>query len=132
MANAHKGDVSFDVAGKTYTLRFSVDALCQLEDQLGMGFPAIVLSMQNPKTLRLGTARAVLWAGLIEHHPDIDVKAAGELMVAGGGMMKVMPKIEEGFARAFPELEAEDKAHPRKPGRNGTGPESGRAGAASN
>ena len=35
MANRHRGEVDFKVGDKTYTMRLSADAICQLEDATG-------------------------------------------------------------------------------------------------
>lgn len=144
MANPHKGEVALAAAGATYMLVYSADALCQLEDLLGRGIIDISLEIMSwgpkldaegrplPETpdaalkrvqaIRMTTVRALLWAGLQEHHPDVDLKAAGTLMIAAGGLDGVMPKIGAAFALAFPEAET-SAAHPpqRRPARTGRG-----------
>lgn len=112
MANPNKGEVAFDAGGKSYTLHFSTNAICELEDKLDRSFIAISSELAKaasaPEKIRLTTLRAIFWAGLQDHHPDIDLKAAGKLVVAAGGMAGVMKLISEGFERAFPDPETKD------------------------
>jgi hypothetical protein len=129
MPNINRGDVSFEAEGKSYTLRFSIDALCNLEEAAGKGFAAIAIELTDPERMSVTLLRKVLWAGLLDHHPDIDLKAAGELIVAAGGAVAVLEQIEKAFAAAFPEKE--EGARPPKPGRpNGIGPASTKPGQA--
>ena len=123
MANPHKGDVELKAGEETYTLRYSIDAICSLEERLDKGFPAIALEMSNPSTMRLSVVREVMLAGLQEHHPDITLKHAGELIITAGGALKVMERVSAAFAAAFPEAEASDKKSPRRRanGRHPTG-----------
>lgn len=102
MANPHRGEVAIQVGGVPYTLRFSINALCELEDHLGQGINAVAAMMADPEKIRLKTLRAVFWAALIDHHPNIDVRAAGDLL-AEAGAANVMEKIAEAFSKAFPD-----------------------------
>lgn len=104
MANQDRGEVSFDAAGETWTLHFSVDAICHVEDAVGRSFTAIAIDMQNkPDSVGMKTVRALMWGGLRDRHPDITLVAAGELIPHIGGMVGAIEKIGEAFKRAFPE-----------------------------
>ena len=131
MANPHRGEVSFEAGGASYTMRLSIDELCALEDATGKGIVVLAAELSNMATLRLSVLRQVVWVGLREHHPDISLKDAGELIVAVGGLQKMMEHVGAAFQRAFPDDEAKGKGNrPQKPGqRNGTGPASTRTGA---
>lgn len=117
MANPHKGEASFEASGKTYTLHLSADAICQMEDALDMGIVAISQEMatwgKDAKRIRLKTIRAVIWAALQDRHPDVDLKAAGELILAAGGVAAVVGALEQAFTLAFPPAETKG-ARPRK------------------
>lgn len=116
MANPHRGEVAFSTEdGATYTLKFSVDALCALEEAVGKGIVAISIELSDPEKLSMGLLRKVLWAGLRHHHPDVDVKAAGELIVGTGGIEGVIPVISEALEAAF--QKGDKKRSPQKPGR---------------
>jgi hypothetical protein len=126
--NPHKGEVSFDAGGQSYTLRFSVDALCGLETVTGKGIVALLDELMDQSRMSLTMMRQVVWCGLREHHPDITVKDAGELIAKAGGFLKMMEHVSSAIALAFPSEDT--KPNPPKPGNPpGTGPASGKRGA---
>ena len=103
MKNPHNGAVLLTVGSTSYTLRFSIDALVRLEEASGMVLSELLDEMSDKKKISVGRTRQLLHAGLGEHHPGIDVKAAGELMLEAGGVLTVMAKITEALLLAFPE-----------------------------
>lgn len=119
MANANRGEVDFSVNGKTYTLRYTTNALCELEDALDCGLPEIVERVRDPKSVRLSTVRALVWAGLREHHPTITLHEAGTL-VGEYGMMETLHKVGDAFQRAFTGREGNERPPAAAP-QNGTG-----------
>lgn len=96
MANPHRGEVTFKVADAEYTLVFSTNAICELEERLDKGLNAIVANME-----RLTTVRAMLWAGLRAKHPDITITKAGE-MIDACGMLVATDVIGKALHAAFP------------------------------
>jgi len=133
MANPHKGEVEFRVGEKSFTLRLSADAICNVEEATGKGVLVLLEQLNNRATCSLSLMRLFLWAGLKEKHPDIDVKAAGELIIDAGGIFAVLEIFMLAFARAFPDQEVgETGGHPPKPGQDMTGPDSAEPGKALN
>ncbi len=112
MANPHRGQVSLG----DYTLSFSVNALCELEELLDQPMMEIVAAMQAPDKMRMKTVRAMFWAALRDHHDDIDIHGAGAI-VTDVGMTVAMSKVGEAFRLAFPTAKAgaegKPKANPR-------------------
>lgn len=102
MANPHRGEVAFDAGGITYTLSYSVNALCELESELGDGVTQVAEMMSDPDKMRMTSARAVFCVGLHDHHPDVTREEAGTLMTEIG-LVKAIGLIAEAFALAFPE-----------------------------
>lgn len=123
MANAHKGELAFTAGAKDYTLRFSANAICELEQQVDRAAADIVAALGG--TPRYSLIRAVLWAGLTEHHPAITLKTAGEIMDELGGLAAAMRVVTKGLVLAFPDAPqgAETKAED-PPNGAGTGPDS--------
>lgn len=129
MANPHKGEVAFDGFGQTYTLRWTYNAICELETQTGMGVAAVGRELASwapptddkgrplPETpeqevariarLRATMVRAVFWAMLRDRHPDIDIRRAGELIGEIGGLNRAFELIGAAFERAAPETKGE-------------------------
>ncbi len=124
MANPHRGELSFEVDELTYTMAFSTNSICELEEKLGRAFMSIAKELeqyiQQPETIRISTLRAIFWSGLRKHHPHLTLEDAGDLMTGSGGALKAMELISEGFARAFPTPESKG-ARPPKAGQNGDG-----------
>lgn len=130
--NPHKGEVELPAGDHIYTLRFSIDAICSLEAATGKAFTVTAMEMADPSKASMTLVRMLFHAALIEKHPDLSLKDAGELILPAGGMAKVTEKVFEAFALAFPEPEAIDNARPPKGARSaGTGRASGRSGAPS-
>lgn len=96
MANPEKGEVAFKAADAEYTLRYSTNAICELEDHLGRGLNAIVADLE-----RVSTVRALLWAGLRAKHPEITLKAAGEIMDKCG-VPTTVGAVSDALKAAFP------------------------------
>lgn len=113
-ANPHRGSVEFEIEGKTYTLRYSINAICVLEERAGRTLLQLAEDLKDITTLRMATIRDVLYAGLIEHHPEITVAAAGELIIAAGGAIKVVAKFSDAMAAAYPAPEAKESRRPRR------------------
>lgn len=115
MSNKQRGEVSLKAGDESYILRYSIDAICVMEGELGKGFAAIAGELSNPDKISITLARAVLWAGLKEHHSDITLKEAGELIPAAGGLTSIMFVISEALTHAFPDNEKKtNAARPQK------------------
>lgn len=110
MANALRGEKSFTADGRAYTVKFSINAICELEDALGLSVAELGTAMADPARLRIRMMRALLWAGLRDKHPEVTIEDAGRLL--DDGATRIMPVVAEAFALAFP---AEEKkgARPR-------------------
>lgn len=121
MANIHKGETELKSGDETYVLRYSIDAICSLENKLDKGLPVIALEMGDPAKMRLSMIREILLAGLRENHPDITLKEAGELIVSAGGAVVVLGKIGEAFSASFPEASGTKSPRKRANGQHPTG-----------
>jgi tail tube GTA-gp10-like protein len=104
VSNLVKGEVGFDAQGRRWTLIYSVNALCRMEDELGEGAMALAATMADPAKVRVGTLRTVFWAGLADNHPELTQDGAGALMTAIG-LDTAMQHIAKAFTAAFPAAE---------------------------
>jgi hypothetical protein len=112
LANRFKGEVAFEAGEASYTMRFSANALCELEDALEMGVNTVATQLANPESMRLKMVRVVFWAGLRDHHPDITLHQAGEI-ITDVSLTKAMGLVSRAFELAFQD---NSKTHPQKPG----------------
>lgn len=84
MANPERGEVAFVVDGKTYTLKPSMNAMCEVEARTGKTFAEL---LEGVAKNRMTDAREVLWVLLQKAHaPEFPtVKSVGDLFDAAGG-----------------------------------------------
>lgn len=129
MGNPTRGTVTFEADGTTYSLSYSVNALCELEEAAGEGVTQIAARMSDPQGLRLAMVRNLFWAGLRDHHPEVTVAETGRLMDAVG-MSAAGELVARAFVLAFPQAEkAAARPLGRESGRRtGSGRTSARAG----
>lgn len=127
MANLQKGEVSLPSGEETYTLSFSVNAFCYLEEADGRTFGEIIQELMDPKKLSMRQLRQFVHAGLLDYHPDLTVADAGRIIMKAGGVSSVMEAVGRGLEASLPDKEA--SGTPRPPNRAarrkaGTGPAS--------
>ena len=105
MGNPHKGEVEFTVGKKVYTLHFSINAMCELEEAMGgAGITELAMQMSDPSKFKLKDMRTMFWAGLRDHHEAMTAQDAGRLM-NDLGMMEAMNLVAKAFTLAFPAVE---------------------------
>lgn len=91
MANREKGEVTIDVEGTPYLLVMDFEAMCQLEDKLSTAEKDVtfVEVMQKADRGSLRHLRAVLWAALLRHQPDMTLQDVTALIDKLGGVAGV-------------------------------------------
>jgi hypothetical protein len=110
MANRERGEVSLG----EYTLVFSIDAVCQIEDAAGKSWLSIIMSLNDVETLTMKTMRVLLWGALRERHPSLSLIDAGNL-IRKFKAVQVMSKLTEAI-QAFNAEPDEDAAPASPPG----------------
>jgi hypothetical protein len=119
MGNPITGEVDFPVGDQTYRLRLSINQLIEVEDITGLGIVQIANLFADPDTIKARDVRAVLWGALREHHPEIDLVGAGEIMTRAR-LQSTIDHVGKALQAAFPQ--AEDRKPPsRRRDRAGTG-----------
>lgn len=121
MANREKGESTLTVDGTDYTLRLSINALCEIEDAESTAEKRVTFQELVPRMARgeLTAIRRLLWGALREHHPTMSLKAAGDLMQRAT-VERVIAAFEQMQASTVPD-EADlatlggDKKLPRPP-----------------
>lgn len=132
MSNKHKGEFEFEAGGQKYVLRFSANAVIDLEEAFGRTVGQLGDLFQDTATLKLSDIRTMFCVGLQDKHEDLTneqrTKLFGELLP-----MDATRIVMQAFQRSFGiEQEAAGEANPPKPGdpTSGTGPASTQTGAA--
>jgi len=124
MANANKGEVEFEASGTVYKLSFSANALCEIEDALGMNVEVVIAELITAKNVKLGQLRILFWQGLRDHLPDITLDETKAILrtMKPADMGRL---IGEAFVRSMPAAPEGEAANPQSPGGpDGTGPAS--------
>jgi hypothetical protein len=105
-SNPRKGEVEFTLGEKSYTLLFSINALCVLEERMGGGsFVELANAMRDPDKVGLSTLRTLFWSGLYERHEELTEKEAGQLM-HDLGLVEASNLVMKAFTLSFPEVKA--------------------------
>ncbi len=112
MANAERGEVSFEASGKTWTMKIGTNAMCEIEGLTGKGIAEVGRLLGNEKTASITLLRAVFWGSLQEHHEGISLKECAGL-IDEVGTETIGQKIGEAFQTAFPKAK-EGAARPLK------------------
>lgn len=123
MANGQRGEVAVTVGGKSYTLRPTFDALCELEEVSGKPIDDILKGMNEG---RVSGVRAVVWCCLQDQHAAEfkTLKQASEWIELAGGADVVLPWVHKVLDMNAPEqaVSGGAAAHPRKGRRQKRGP----------
>lgn len=91
-----------------YTLQLDINAFAEAEEILGP-IPVLFAEGNEAKVQSIKVVRALLWAALIEHHPEIDLKGAGKI-IEEIGIKRCDEKIREGIVLAYPDVFEKKKA----------------------
>ena len=154
MANPHKGEVEVEVGGKTYTMVFSTNCACAVEERLDRPWLDILYELQQwmPKPvlgddgkplppseedliavarrMKMTLMRTLIWGALRDHHKEVTIEQAGAIMQglpeSAGGAFGLISKL---WDRASPPATDESAENPPKPDSQkaapaGTGPAS--------
>lgn len=90
MANKHRGFIEVEL-DKTRTLRYTLNALAEVEDRIGVPLE----ELENVK-MTIKNVRILLWAGLIHEDPDLTPEEVGN-MVDMGNFQEVQEKVALAF-----------------------------------
>lgn len=86
-----------ELCGKQYKLYYTVNSMCAVEERAGKPISEIL-------DREFSAARILLWGGLLEYHPDITLKSAGDIigehMLGGGSLAEVIDLCAEAMQLA--------------------------------
>ena len=115
MTNTETGAIGFRALDRDWLLRFSTNALCEIEAASGQSAIALANSMADSQNIRISDIRLMFWAGLLYHHSIIDLPTAGgiidDLGIAAAGDL-----LGKALIAAFPDMGAgeSDKGKPKR------------------
>lgn len=91
MANKEQGHVILRAGDKTYTLVLDMDAMVALEEHFSTPSHDATWDEieQKVKKGSVRIVRALIWAMLKRHHPDVSIVEAGHIIDEAGGILKL-------------------------------------------
>lgn len=111
-ANAQRGHLGFEVAGKHHTFAFSTNALCAVEDHFNLtSIDELDKVIGTKPSLR--QIRTLFRIGLTDTDPNMTDDEAGKIMDAVGGLEPSAQLVMQALTNAFPEAAGSAKADPR-------------------
>lgn len=119
MGNPHKGEADLVAGDKSFTLKFSMNAIASVEDLLDKDITQIT-DMLNGRGQRVSLWRAMLWAGLRANHPGLTLADAGDIMEAAT-LAETMKQVGAALKAAFPQPVEGEAENPQKASPDGTG-----------
>ena len=107
MANIQRGEASFTAAdGTAYKIVLDFAAFAEAEEAADMPVNELLKALAKPRLKHLG---AVLYGGLLEHHPDMTPRRALNLLGEGEAVGEAIAKAIQG-AMPKPDPSTEGKA----------------------
>ena len=113
MGNPLRGEATFEVDGKQYRVRFSWNAAAEYEEAAGKPLSDALFDIARER-LSARSLRAMLWAGLQEHHQDVTLKEAGRL-IDKMGRKEAQRVMGVALRYFFPELDPAETKSPDPP-----------------
>ncbi len=107
-----RGELALSVEGEAFTLAFTPNALCDLEEETGktvVQWARDIEAVVASEDISVRDLRLLFHVGLSEYHPDIDRKGAGKIMHRMG-LVEAASKVMEAFMLAFPDGDDADDA----------------------
>ena len=95
-----EGEATFTADGQEWHLRFDFNAMADFEIATGKNAMAALAAMEGD-SISAVDVRALFWAALKSHHPDITIEQAGRMVLSG------MQAFQAAAASAMPEAEAD-------------------------
>jgi len=90
-------DTYIEIGGKRYRLKYSVNAMCAVEEISGG-------SLDKLMDMQFSACRLLLWGALIAHQPETTLDQAGEIigscLMEGGTLEDIVNICSEALAEA--------------------------------
>lgn len=113
-----EGTATFRIGGTTYRLVYNNDTFVEVENLLGgRSFLAIIKELSGGEP-SLGVMRALLFAGLAQQHPEIEIGDCGDWIVEGNEAS--LEAMTRAITAAMPKAEDSETA-PANPPRKAVG-----------
>ena len=113
MANALRGEVDLNTPEKTFTMRMSINAIVNIENDFDLGINEVAQMLGEAKGMRIGRLRTIVKHALGDAHPGMTDEEAGEI-VGAAGVNATGEAIGKAMNLAFPDAKKAGTARPPK------------------
>jgi hypothetical protein len=128
MANRERGEVGFEAAARTWSLRYTTNRICAIEAETGRSIIALAHTLEDETQISVRLLRALFRGGLSQPVTD---EEAGELIDALG-LARAVELICAAFMAAVPQVDGGEENPPREGGpQRSTGAPSANGGSGS-
>lgn len=105
VANPQKGEMHVEFGGRPYVLVMTFNAMLRVQQMLAKGgaMPTAESILRAALNGDLEAMRALFWALLLRHHPEMTVEAAGDLIDEAGGLDVVNDIIDRASGASGPD-----------------------------
>lgn len=91
-ANKERGEMALVAGSKTYVMKLTTNAVCEMETLSGRTFDQVAAKLQNGS---VSDVRLFLWAMLREHHRSMTLEDVGNVIDGAGGIMGIAQQLTE-------------------------------------
>jgi len=120
MANPLRGEVELKTPEKTYTMRMSINAIVNIENDFDLCITEVAQLLGEAKGMRIGHLRTIVKRALGDEHPGLSDDEVGEI-IGGAGVNETGEAIRQAMNLAFPDAKKAGAARPPKTKQVGTG-----------
>lgn len=90
-ANKERGEHALVINSRTYVLKLTTNAVCEMETLSGRTFDQVLLRISHGS---LSDVRLFFWAALQPHQPKITLVDVGNLIDAAGGLGAIKTQLD--------------------------------------
>ena len=120
MANPLRGEVELKTPEKTYTMRMSINAIVNIENDFDLGINEVAQMLGEAKGMRIGHLRTIVKHSLGDEQPGLTDDEVGEI-IGAAGVNETGEAIRQAMNLAFPDAKKAGAARPPKTKQVGTG-----------
>lgn len=108
-ANPQQGETPIVIAGTTYVVAMTFNAMIQLQQLFTVDgkLPLIEAVYMRGQAGDLEAYRAIFWASLQRHHPELSLEDVGRLIDVAGGPAQLDALLEAALAQSRPDPQDE-------------------------
>lgn len=105
MANRERGEIRMTVDGQDYTLVLNTSVMAALEDHFSTAQKEVVWEEIWARVLRgsVKTVRALIWAMLQPHHPQLTIEGVSALIDRAGGFEGLTHILQQAAKSSAPD-----------------------------